>query len=91
MDRTNAERQRRYIQRLRFIRTETIPRTVPAGRVLAHNHVRHTIDMTQGRNGFRAWTWPKAKKPRHFMLGSHSSEGITRLLPFFRMHLYFTF
>jgi hypothetical protein len=43
------------------------PRTVPAGRVLAHNHVRHTVDMPSGRNGFRAWTWPKDKKPRDFV------------------------
>jgi hypothetical protein len=46
----------------------TVARTIPDGRVLdAHNHVRHTINMTQSRNGFRAWTWPKEKKPRHFV------------------------
>jgi hypothetical protein len=32
------------------------PRRISTGRVLMHNHVRHTIDMTLGRNGFRAWT-----------------------------------
>jgi hypothetical protein len=40
------------------------PQTVSKGRVLAHNHVRHTVDMHSGRNGFRAWTWPKENKPR---------------------------
>ena len=50
-----------------YITTEALPRTIPNGCVLAHNHVWHTIDMTPGRNGFRAWTWPRGKKPRHFM------------------------
>jgi hypothetical protein len=27
-----------------------------AGRVLCHNHIRHTVDMPCGENGFRAWT-----------------------------------
>jgi hypothetical protein len=26
------------------------------GRVLVHNHVRHTASMAHGRNGFRCWT-----------------------------------
>jgi hypothetical protein len=43
-----------------------IPRTIPAGRVLAHNHVRHTKDMGHGINGFRCWTWPQDKVPRNF-------------------------
>jgi hypothetical protein len=33
-----------------------IPRSISPGRVLMHNHVRHTIDMPSGLNGFRAWT-----------------------------------
>ncbi len=28
---------------------------LPGGRVLVHNHVRHTTDFTQGQNGFRFW------------------------------------
>ena len=44
-----------------------IPRKIPTGRVLAHNHVRHAVDMTQGVNGFRWWTWEKGKQPRHFL------------------------
>ena len=44
-----------------------VARKVPPGRVLAHNHVRHTVDMLQGLNGFRWWTWPKEKVPSHFI------------------------
>jgi hypothetical protein len=33
-----------------------VPKSVGKGRVLMHNHVRHTIDMPCGLNGFRAWT-----------------------------------
>ena len=43
-----------------------IPRTVAEGRVLAHNHVMHTIDMGYGVDGFRCWTWPADKVPLHF-------------------------
>lgn len=43
------------------------PRKVPAGRVLAHNWVRHTVDMPHGINGFRCWTWAKGTQPRHFL------------------------
>ena len=34
--------------------------------MLAHNRVRHTVDMLNGRNGFRRWTWPQDKVPRNF-------------------------
>jgi hypothetical protein len=44
-----------------------IPKSVPPDRVLAHNHIRHTVDMPIGMNGFRAWTWPKGKQPRRFL------------------------
>jgi hypothetical protein len=43
-----------------------LPRTVPAGRVLAHNHVRHTAATAQGVRGFRCWTWPQDQVPRHW-------------------------
>lgn len=33
-----------------------VPRTVPTGRVLVHNHVQHEPDTPVGVNGFRAWT-----------------------------------
>jgi hypothetical protein len=38
-----------------------LPRSKPQrGRVLVHNHVMHTIDMSNGVNGFRCWTQKKA-------------------------------
>jgi hypothetical protein len=40
----------------RYITVFTVPRTVGKGRVLMHNHIRHSIDMPCGVNGFRAWT-----------------------------------
>jgi hypothetical protein len=45
-----------------------VPKTIKPGRVLAHNHIMHTVDMPLGCNGFRAWTWAKAKAkvPRNF-------------------------
>jgi hypothetical protein len=43
-----------------------IPKTIPRGRVLAHNHILHTIDMPPGLNGFRVWTWAKAEMPDNF-------------------------
>lgn len=35
---------------------ETTPTSVSKGRVLMHNHVRHSRNMEMGDNGFRAWT-----------------------------------
>jgi hypothetical protein len=43
-----------------------VPRKIPAGRVLAHNHVAHAIDTPPGERGFRAWTWPEGEVPPHF-------------------------
>ena len=39
------------------------------GKILAHNHVRHTVDMEHGANGFRYWfDWPpgSGKKSLYF-------------------------
>lgn len=44
---------RRTTLRLIGQRDGTLPRKIPDGFFLWHNHVRHTADMTQGRNGFR--------------------------------------
>jgi hypothetical protein len=41
-----------------------IPKSVPAGRVLVHNHVRHDTATRPGVNGFRAWTEEEGKNPR---------------------------
>jgi hypothetical protein len=40
----------------RYVRDFTIPKSIPAGRVLVHNHIRHAVDTPSGINGFRAWT-----------------------------------
>jgi hypothetical protein len=45
----------------------TVPHSVAEERVLAHNHIQHTIDMPCGVNGFRSWTWPKGKQPRDLL------------------------
>jgi hypothetical protein len=42
------------------------PRELKAGWTLAHNHIRHTVNMEIGRNGFRAWWFrsvPKGFEP----------------------------
>jgi hypothetical protein len=41
-------------ERMRYL--GGVPKRVAEGRVLHHNHVRHTVDMPPGLNGFRAWT-----------------------------------
>jgi len=52
--------------RARYVAVFQFPKSVGKGRVLAHNHVAHTVDMPCGLNGFRCWTWPEGEKPRHF-------------------------
>jgi hypothetical protein len=32
-----------------------LPKTVPPGRVLCHNHITHGLNWPSGVNGFRAW------------------------------------
>ena len=39
-----------------YVKMSTVPKLVHSGRVLMHNHVRHSKDMPCGANGFRAWT-----------------------------------
>ena len=53
-----ADDPRAEWQRLRARRTRglTIPRSIPPGRVLMHNHVVHGPDWVCGLNGFRCWT-----------------------------------
>jgi hypothetical protein len=36
----------------RYYANLVMPRKISAGRALAHNRVRHTLDMPNGRNGF---------------------------------------
>jgi hypothetical protein len=33
-----------------------MPKKIPPGRVIAHNHILHGPDWPIGINGFRAWT-----------------------------------
>jgi hypothetical protein len=40
----------------RYVEGFRVPKSVGSGRVLKHNHVRHTINQPCGVNGFRAWT-----------------------------------
>lgn len=49
----------------RYVRMGTLPKSVPIGRVLCHNHVQHTVDMPCALNGFRAWT--DTKPPPNFV------------------------
>lgn len=51
---------------LRYLIGASVPREVPEGRVLAHNHIRHTTRTGNGVRGFRCWTWPAGKQPDHF-------------------------
>jgi hypothetical protein len=48
---------------MRYVRGETVP--IPEGRVLCHNHARHSPNTPCGVNGFRAWT--EAKPPKGFV------------------------
>ena len=51
----------------RYVRTMTVPRTIPPGRILVHNHVRPRgfPNVGVGQDGFRAWTdIPKPKEYR---------------------------
>ena len=41
---------------LRYTNGGMVPRSIGPGRVLMHNHVRHTVNMPNGVKGFRAWT-----------------------------------
>jgi hypothetical protein len=40
----------------RYIKDGTVPQSIGKGRALMHNHIRHSLDMPSGENGFRAWT-----------------------------------
>jgi hypothetical protein len=54
-----AERKR---NRIRYLRSGTIPNKIPPGRVLMHNHVMHGPGWSCGINGFRAWIADKPYK-----------------------------
>jgi hypothetical protein len=52
---------------IRYTRARAVPQSVSPGRVLAHNSIRHTVDMPCGVNGFRSWTWRKEDRPPNFV------------------------
>ena len=41
-----------------------MPKSIGKGRVLMHNHIRHSVDTPCGENGFRTWT--DDRPPRSF-------------------------
>ncbi|SHG10243.1 hypothetical protein [Bradyrhizobium erythrophlei] len=62
-----ASAQATFRATTRYVRVFAVPKSVGPGRVLCHNHVRHTVDMPCGLNGFRAWTCEAADKPSGFV------------------------
>jgi hypothetical protein len=73
---TNKERTEWELELLkRFERDVTITRKPkygtdgvrPSGRVLVHNHIRHTATMPPGLHGFRIW-YDFRDNPQHFKL-----------------------
>jgi hypothetical protein len=44
----------------------SVPRSIPKGRVLAHNHIAHTTSTPAWVRGFRCLTWPKDQVPPNF-------------------------
>ena len=52
-----------------------IPSRINAGRYLMHNHIRHSVDMSAGVNGFRYWT--DTKVPAGFFLCKCGWSGLT--------------
>jgi hypothetical protein len=40
----------------------TVPKSIPRGKVLCHNHVAHTKRTRSGTKGFRGWFADKAPK-----------------------------
>jgi hypothetical protein len=58
----------------RYVRILTVPRTIPPGRILVHNHVRPRgfPNVWAGLSGFRAWTdipKPNEYRPVAFRCG----------------------
>lgn len=46
--------------------SSTVPKAVPEGRILAHNHIMHTARTRHGVRGFRCWVWAPEDIPEHF-------------------------
>jgi hypothetical protein len=55
---TRRPRERSIMKRSdhpRYVKDGTVPQSIGKGRALMHNHIRHSLDMPSGENGFRAW------------------------------------
>jgi len=46
-----TERRLNYIP----VPTLTVPRKIPAGQILVHNHMTHEENTPSGKGGFRGW------------------------------------
>lgn len=55
---------------------EPLPKSVEPGRVLCHNHIRHTVKTLSGVNGFRAFTVEKSEVPEGFVDCSCGWSGL---------------
>ncbi len=66
-DELNPGRKLRY--------TSQVPRKLPKGRVLVHNHIAHTKDMPSGVKGFRFWT--QKAEPERLVLCKCGWQGLT--------------
>jgi hypothetical protein len=52
----STKRDAKLLKEFHYVRGGTVPKSIPAGRVLVHNHIRHTARTPCGERGFRAWT-----------------------------------
>ena len=55
---TKEKAEKEAFRNMRYVRVCTVPKTIPEGRFLHHNHVQHGPTTGCGANGFRAWTSP---------------------------------
>jgi hypothetical protein len=54
-----------------FNKTGSVPRTVPAGRALAHNHIAHTINMGHGHQRLPLWDVASGQGAAQFQAVHH--------------------
>jgi hypothetical protein len=68
----------------RYVNGGAVPKSVGVGRKLMHNHIRHTVDMPCGVNGFRGWT--DTKVPAGFVRCSCGWSGLPHYAARGRLH-----
>ena len=69
----------RKAHRVHHVRSGTVPRKVPPGRVLMHNYIGHGPYWGVGINGFRAWA--ADKPPEGFVLCPCGYAGLKHYAP----------